>query len=66
MDGGKDIDPVPARPDEAQDASRIGVDDWVASHEGRRDRDAFTGRERTRRPYDARAEPNFLPHRPRV
>ena len=38
MDGGKDINPVPARPDEAQAASRIGVDDWVASHEGRRDR----------------------------
>jgi branched-chain amino acid transport system permease protein len=38
MDGGKDIDPVPARPDEGQGASRIGVDDWVASHEVRRDR----------------------------
>jgi branched-chain amino acid transport system permease protein len=38
MDGGKDINPVPARPDEAQDASRIGVDDWVASHEGRQER----------------------------
>jgi ABC-type branched-subunit amino acid transport system permease subunit len=38
MDGGKDIDPVPARPDESQGASRIGVDDWVASHEGRSER----------------------------
>ena len=52
MDGGKDIDPVPARPDEAQDASRIGVDDWVASHEGRRERgEGLLGR----RPRRARA-----------
>jgi ABC-type branched-subunit amino acid transport system permease subunit len=36
MDGGRDINPVPARPDEAQ-VPRIGVDEWVASHEGRRD-----------------------------
>jgi branched-chain amino acid transport system permease protein len=37
MDGGRDIDPLPARPDEAQSAPRIGVDEWVASHEGRSD-----------------------------
>jgi len=35
MDGGRDINPVPARPDEAQ-SPRIGVDEWVASHEARR------------------------------
>jgi branched-chain amino acid transport system permease protein len=39
MDGGRDISPVPARPDEAQEAPRIGVDEWVASQEGRRDTD---------------------------
>jgi branched-chain amino acid transport system permease protein len=37
-DGGHEISPVPARPDEAQGAPRIGVDEWVASHEGRRER----------------------------
>jgi ABC-type branched-subunit amino acid transport system permease subunit len=37
MDGGRsDIPPLPARPDEAQPG--IGVDEWVASHEGRRER----------------------------
>ena len=40
MDGGKDIPPIPARPDEAQEAPRIGVDEWVASHEGRSERQA--------------------------
>jgi ABC-type branched-subunit amino acid transport system permease subunit len=34
MDGGNDISPVPARPDEAQ-VSKVGVDEWVATHEGR-------------------------------
>ena len=38
MDGGKDTPPIPARPDEAQEAPRIGVDEWVASQEGRRER----------------------------
>jgi branched-chain amino acid transport system permease protein len=38
MDGGRDIPPLPARPDEAQEAPRIGVDEWVASHEGRAER----------------------------
>jgi branched-chain amino acid transport system permease protein len=32
-----DVPSIPARPDEAQ-TPRIGVDEWVASHEGRRDR----------------------------
>jgi branched-chain amino acid transport system permease protein len=37
MDGGdSNIPPLPARPDEAQPG--IGVDDWVASHETRRER----------------------------
>ncbi|MDX6485675.1 MAG: branched-chain amino acid transport system permease protein [Gaiellaceae bacterium] len=41
--GGKDIEPVPARPDEP----RIGVDEWVASHEGRREHGTgVTGRVR--------------------
>jgi ABC-type branched-subunit amino acid transport system permease subunit len=45
MDGGKDIPRVPARPDESLEAPRIGVDEWVASHEGRSERDAgWTGR----------------------
>jgi len=34
MAGGQDINPVPARPDEAQ-TPKVGVDSWVASHEGR-------------------------------
>jgi branched-chain amino acid transport system permease protein len=34
MDGGRDIDPIPARPDEAQ-VPKVGVDSWVASHAGR-------------------------------
>jgi branched-chain amino acid transport system permease protein len=34
MDGGREINPVPARPDEAQ-VPKVGVDSWVASHEGR-------------------------------
>jgi branched-chain amino acid transport system permease protein len=46
MDGGRDIPPLPARPDESQ-ATRIGVDDWVASHEERRERgEGLTGRAR--------------------
>jgi branched-chain amino acid transport system permease protein len=36
MDGGKDIPPIPARPDEGQ--PKVGVDSWVASYEGRRER----------------------------
>jgi ABC-type branched-subunit amino acid transport system permease subunit len=36
MDGGKDIPSIPARPDEPQ----VGVDEWVATYEGRRDRGA--------------------------
>jgi ABC-type branched-subunit amino acid transport system permease subunit len=37
MDGDDSkIPPIPARPDEAQPG--IGVDEWVASHEGRRER----------------------------
>jgi branched-chain amino acid transport system permease protein len=35
MDGGKDIPPIPARPDEGQ--PKVGVDSWVASYEGRRE-----------------------------
>ncbi|MDX6470344.1 MAG: hypothetical protein QOF75_2147, partial [Gaiellaceae bacterium] len=35
MDGGKDIPPLPARPDEGQ--PKVGVDSWVASYEGRRE-----------------------------
>jgi ABC-type branched-subunit amino acid transport system permease subunit len=47
MDGGRDIPSVPARPDEAQEAPRIGVDEWVASHEGRAERGAgLSGRAR--------------------
>jgi branched-chain amino acid transport system permease protein len=43
MDGGKDIPPVPAEPD----APRIGVDEWVASHEGRSERgEGLIGRAR--------------------
>ena len=34
--------------------------------ERRRHRNAFTGRESARRAHDARADPSFLPHRPRV
>jgi len=34
MMGGDDINPVPARPDEAQ-VPKVGVDSWVAMHEGR-------------------------------
>ena len=30
MSGDEDIPPLPARPDAAQPAARIGVDDWVA------------------------------------
>jgi len=36
MDGGSDIPPVPARPDEGQ--PKVGVDSWVATYEGRRER----------------------------
>jgi branched-chain amino acid transport system permease protein len=31
MDGGRDISPVPERPDEAQ-VPKVGVDSWVATH----------------------------------
>jgi ABC-type branched-subunit amino acid transport system permease subunit len=34
MPGGDDINPIPARPDEAQ-VPKVGVDSWVATHEGR-------------------------------
>ena len=34
MDCGQDIPNVPARPDEAQ-VPKVGVDSWVATHEGR-------------------------------
>jgi branched-chain amino acid transport system permease protein len=34
MGGGEDIPNVPARPDEAQ-VPKVGVDSWVATHEGR-------------------------------
>jgi ABC-type branched-subunit amino acid transport system permease subunit len=40
MDGGGDISPVPARPDEAQ-VPKVGVDEWVATHEGRVRRNRF-------------------------
>jgi len=33
MDG-RDVNPIPARPDEAQ-VPKVGVDSWVATHEGR-------------------------------
>jgi branched-chain amino acid transport system permease protein len=33
--GGKDIPPLPARPDEGQ--PKVGVDSWVSSYEGRRE-----------------------------
>jgi len=36
MDDGSDIPPVPARPDEGQ--PKVGVDSWVATYEGRRER----------------------------
>ena len=36
MDTGGEIPDIPARPDE-RDVPRVGVDDWVASHEGRRE-----------------------------
>jgi branched-chain amino acid transport system permease protein len=43
----REINPIPARPDESVDSPRIGVDEWVASHEGRRDRGTgLTGRVR--------------------
>jgi branched-chain amino acid transport system permease protein len=34
MDEGRDVNPIPARPDEAQ-IPKVGVDSWVATHEGR-------------------------------
>jgi branched-chain amino acid transport system permease protein len=34
VDGGRDINPVPMRPDEDQ-VPKVGVDSWVATHEGR-------------------------------
>jgi branched-chain amino acid transport system permease protein len=36
MDTGGEIPDIPARPDE-RDVPRVGVDDWVAGHEGRRE-----------------------------
>jgi branched-chain amino acid transport system permease protein len=38
MDGGQEIPKIPARPDEGEPGVRVGVDDWVATHEGRRER----------------------------
>ena len=37
MDGGREIPEVPHRPDEAEPGVRVGVDDWVATHEQRRE-----------------------------
>jgi branched-chain amino acid transport system permease protein len=34
MEGGREVNPVPARPDEAQ-VPKVGVDSWVATHESR-------------------------------
>ncbi|HVN62208.1 MAG TPA: branched-chain amino acid ABC transporter permease [Gaiellaceae bacterium] len=36
MDGGEEIPNIPARPDEGEPGIRVGVDDWVATHEQRR------------------------------
>ena len=36
MDGGQEIPSIPARPDEGEPGVRVGVDDWVATHEQRR------------------------------
>jgi len=38
MDGGQEIPKIPARPDEGEPGIRVGVDDWVATHEQRRER----------------------------
>ena len=35
MDGGREIPNIPARPDEGEPGIRVGVDDWVATHEQR-------------------------------
>jgi branched-chain amino acid transport system permease protein len=35
MDGGREIPNVPGRPDEGEPGIRVGVDDWVATHEQR-------------------------------
>jgi ABC-type branched-subunit amino acid transport system permease subunit len=40
MEGGREVDPVPARPDEAQ-VPKVGVDSWVATHESRTSRNAL-------------------------
>ena len=37
MDGGREIPDIPARPDEGEPGIRVGVDDWVATHEQRRE-----------------------------
>jgi branched-chain amino acid transport system permease protein len=38
MSGGRQWSDVPARPDEGEPGVRVGVDDWVATHEQRRAR----------------------------
>jgi ABC-type branched-subunit amino acid transport system permease subunit len=38
MGGASDIPPIPARPGEAQGSPQIGADEWVASHDVRRER----------------------------
>ena len=42
MEPQEPINPIPARPDEAQ-TPKVGVDEWVATHEGRVDRGAGVG-----------------------
>ena len=37
MDGGREIPDIPARPDEGEPGIRVGVDDWVATHEHRQE-----------------------------
>jgi ABC-type branched-subunit amino acid transport system permease subunit len=50
MDGGEGIPSVPARPDEAQ-VPKVGVDEWVATHEGRVQRNRLAAElERVPRP----------------
>jgi branched-chain amino acid transport system permease protein len=38
MDGEHDSPNIPARPDEGEPGTRVGVDDWVATHEQRHER----------------------------
>jgi branched-chain amino acid transport system permease protein len=50
LDGGNEINPIPARPDEAQ-VPKVGVDSWVATHEGRVRKNRFVAElERVPRP----------------